>query len=209
MYRPELAECRKQLEQLVQDMLIQTGEGPIPLVDSEYNLLFLDLETSGLNPREHGITEAGWWSLDLHEIEGCKVHFNRHAATPTALELNGYDEEIWSLEAIDPGELAWKLSDVLHHSIIVGSNPHFDLSFLEELYHIYAMTVEKPKWYYKPICIGSMSFGITGDLMGQPQIMRSLDLEPCGQKHRAQDDVLNLIRAFVGLLQARIPSAQF
>lgn len=69
-------------------------------------IVFFDLETGGLNGKEHPITQVAAVVVDrnLREIE-CyerKVKFLEENCDPVALEKNHYDPEVWARDAISP-----------------------------------------------------------------------------------------------------------
>lgn len=101
-------------------------------------IVFIDLETTGLNP-------------DIHEIIECALIFedggtyhkyirpNRiEYADPVALKINGFHERSkeWK-DSISQEELAFALVGLLHNRIIIGHNPTFDMSFIKELIHLH------------------------------------------------------------------------
>jgi DNA polymerase-3 subunit epsilon len=69
-------------------------------------LLFLDCETSGLDPKQHEITQVAAVVVDRTLTEfgklDYKLHFDEGAADPKSLEMNHYDRELWQKEAVEP-----------------------------------------------------------------------------------------------------------
>ncbi len=69
-------------------------------------IVFFDLETSGLDPLVHPITQIAAVAVDeqLNELESyeCKVMFYDKMCDEKALALNGYDEAKWIAEGISP-----------------------------------------------------------------------------------------------------------
>ncbi len=69
-------------------------------------MVFFDLETGGLDPARHPITQIAALAVDgdLNEIDSfeAKVRFDICVADPEALRLNRYDPEIWKAEARPP-----------------------------------------------------------------------------------------------------------
>jgi DNA polymerase III alpha subunit (gram-positive type) len=96
--------------------------------------VFCDIETTGLDPKKHEIIsiaiivtarekEITRWELKVKPK-------NIRAADPTALLINGYNDEDWK-EAIDLEVALLPIADLFAKPILfIGYNPGFDLSFL-------------------------------------------------------------------------------
>jgi len=117
--------------------------------------IFLDTETTGLNPLENSLLEVGAVIVDEYEdgnkVEVCRLIMNIHPLTdakgplywgPTkidlaALALNGYTAKSLREEAlIDPKDSAATLADFLvtyvtPGSTIIACNPEFDITFIK------------------------------------------------------------------------------
>lgn len=69
-------------------------------------LLFLDVETSGLDPRRHEIIQVAAAVIDRRYREQAhmdyKLRFDREAADPESLKMNHYDPAVWEAEAVEP-----------------------------------------------------------------------------------------------------------
>lgn len=80
-------------------------------------LVFFDLETGGLDPSRHPITQMAAVAVDadLQEIEHfeCKVDFDRTAADPQALSVGRYCPEIWAAEQIPCKQACFTLAAFL------------------------------------------------------------------------------------------------
>lgn len=80
-------------------------------------LVFFDLETGGLDPQRHPVTQFAAIAVDdqfneLGSIE-LKIDFDPKTADPEALKLNGYDAEIWRTTAIRADAALGKIADFL------------------------------------------------------------------------------------------------
>lgn len=100
------------------------------------NRVFIDLETTGLNPDVHEIIECALVYDDDTPVYHRYVKANRmHLADYKALQINKYRERIheWD-QAISSEQLAFELAYLLKDKIIIGHNPSFDYSFIKELF---------------------------------------------------------------------------
>ncbi len=107
----------------------------------EYELAFLDTETSGLDPWQHRVVEVAvekftpWPAMVSEGRLEFKVKLSPEdfsKASPKALEVNGYTEEKWA-DAFEHGDPSpWViLHDFLRFAVIVGQNVPFDTGFIE------------------------------------------------------------------------------
>tara|TARA_B100000085_G_C18551193_1_gene515945 strand:- start:1001 stop:1582 length:582 start_codon:yes stop_codon:yes gene_type:complete len=97
--------------------------------------VYLDIETTGLNPDVHEIIEVAI------VYDGTGPVYHRHVkperiqlADPLALEINRFHERSseW-FEAISQKRLAFELAGLLKDKVVIGHNPFFDYSFIQEL----------------------------------------------------------------------------
>ena len=100
-------------------------------------LVFIDLETTGLNPDVHEITEVGClvvngktFEIELEYEEKVKP-LNLRNATPAALRSYGFSEEKWK-KAKSLKEVLIKLARISPGGLITGWNVSFDWWFLEK-----------------------------------------------------------------------------
>lgn len=102
--------------------------------DRMSTLVFLDCETTGLDPERHEIWEIAW-AVDDGPI---RQHFALHSligSDPKALEIGRYNRR-WTGHYF-PG-LDDTLQRVLYGATVVGSNPAFDTAML------------RARWGYAP-----------------------------------------------------------
>lgn len=70
-------------------------------------IVFFDLETGGLDPKVHPITQIAAVAIDLDtgkelDFFEIKIEFDPDTADPAAMELTSYDAEVWAREALAP-----------------------------------------------------------------------------------------------------------
>ncbi len=94
-------------------------------------LVFLDVETTGLDPTRHEIIEFAC----VFPHEG-RVSFKMHpehieTADPKALEVNGYSPERWSgYQTLTQKQGAEVIAASLRDCVLAGYNVSFDLDFI-------------------------------------------------------------------------------
>lgn len=161
----------------------------------------VDLETTGLNPIYHSVWEAAVKRRDLDGTITRRLWQIRpvglHTADPVGMEKNRYYERMVvpdDIDALDmtptltggrPAPLEFmeavgQIHDVLKGTVMVGSNSHFDASFLHRLFH-----VREDPWHYRPVCVVTHAAGVLAGIgRAQPvpwkshDISRALGVEP-------------------------------
>ena len=103
---------------------------------AQQDLVFLDTETTGLDPTKHEVIEVAiircnpqtitpWWEWST-KIKPERIE----TAHPKALAVNGYSEEAWA-DAPTFKQVAGEIADRLRDGLAVGHNVSFDLAFLQ------------------------------------------------------------------------------
>lgn len=118
------------------------------------DLIFLDTETTGLEPEKHEVWEIAWAVNDGPVEERVLVH-SLKTADPTALALNGYlrkgPDGVRSLGPI----IDIEIRQIFAGNTIVCANPTFDRMFLR------ARWGYEP-WHYRSIDVESMAMVVFG-----------------------------------------------
>ena len=98
-------------------------------------IIFLDCETTGLNPDKHEILSIGAVKEDGTTFECKVIPLHIKEADPKALEINGYKKEDWDEAFFLPHALQL-LNDFVGTDMpyFMAYNASFDLSFLEKAY---------------------------------------------------------------------------
>ena len=103
------------------------------------DLVFIDLETTHLNPQVGEIIELALVRVSKErEIRFVtKIRPERlHLAQKRALEINGYNEEEWH-DAPLARDVAGRVADLIAGGLLVGHNVSFDFEYLEEFLHVH------------------------------------------------------------------------
>lgn len=104
-----------------------------------FNLAFIDLETTGLDPEKHEIIEIGALIVKQPELKiidelDIKVKpLHIETADPEALRINGYRESDW-LFAADLAQAIKLLAEKTENAVMVAQNVAFDWSFLNKAF---------------------------------------------------------------------------
>lgn len=134
-------------------------------------IVFLDIETTGLDPQTHEILEVAMIVReDGHDKE---VYFSQPislaSADPKALEVNRYSRRVPELvKAAIPRPRALALFEVyLRDAVVVGNNIQFDLRFIEEFIYNHGNSQDGTRpWHYHPIDLKALVAGRCG--LGEP-----------------------------------------
>lgn len=152
-------------------------------------LIWVDTETTGLDPELHEIIEIGWLVTDLRgeptgQKGSARVKFSGYC-TPGAQAVNGYDPSDW----IDAEPLDSALADlltVLEGRRYAGQNPAFDQGFLRR--GCRRCELEWPCNHH-PVVLASVCWPLVADRDPVPQSLYALCLalgvEPEPKPHTA------------------------
>ena len=161
------------------------------------DLLFVDVETTGLDPTKHELLEvaARRTSPDGQTILGeytAKLRpLNLAAAEPKALEVNKYSEEEWAPEKCVARDVVVKeLHRIAQNCVLVGHNVSFDEGFLRALF--YQANLQPPWGYHKvdTVALAWPLYVTKPDLEGVSLVKLAKYLElPTQPVHRAAADV--------------------
>jgi DNA polymerase-3 subunit epsilon len=157
-------------------------------------LVYLDTETTGLDPARHEVWEVAW-AVDDGDIVNRFLPHTLRTADAQALELNGYYRrsplgEPWSGTDIE-------LRQVLTGATVVGSNPAFDTAFLRARWGV-------APWHHRTIAVESVALGIYGwdrpkGLKDVTAALRADGFDIPEPDHTAAGDVATLRAAYEAL----------
>lgn len=120
------------------------------------DLVFLDTETTGLDPELHEIWEIAWAVNDEIPVQERIMPHSLLTADPKALELNHYwDRANLGYEPRWGENYDLEIKQILTGNTIVAANPAFDASFLR-------MRWGSAPWHYRMIDVESMALGVLG-----------------------------------------------
>jgi DNA polymerase III alpha subunit (gram-positive type) len=105
----------------------------------EYNLAFVDSETTGLSPRDHEIIEIAAIIYDPRKDKIIKEWSRKAAprniktANKVALDMNGYNEAPETYKD-DIKSVISEYYKLTNDCIVVGQNIQFDINFIKKYY---------------------------------------------------------------------------
>lgn len=181
-------------------------------MNPKHNVVFLDTETTGLNPQLDQIWDVAWCFRDFETLTETWYQFYVQHDTGRAKSLPpeylaDYQERYRPDEAVSRAQIGWLLADTIKPAkggpapLLVGSNPQFDTRRLEGTF--VEGRVEAP-WLYKPFDVEA---AVSGYLLGrakaknnryQPDagilnsnaLSRALGVEPANfNRHTGHGDV--------------------
>ena len=129
-------------------------------------MLFLDLETTGLNPGVQEISEIGallvsqsdWQVIKTYQAKVLPTHIE--TATPEALKIGHYDAESWAKEGRPLKEALEELSEIGRGAILAGFNVTFDWAFLQAGFNLVGLP---DPFYYHRYDVMSAAFSMLYD----------------------------------------------
>lgn len=184
------------------------------------DLVFLDVETTGLDDTKHEVWEIAWVVNDEHPVEERILSHTLRTADPEALGMNGYYERVplgVNIQAYDP-RVELEIRSIIKGNTLVCANPPFDRGFLKKRWGI-------EPWHYRSIDLESMAMGILehdrpkglkdvsdelrelGYNIGEPSHAAWIDVVVLRESYRALRDIQKLKND--ALLRAGYTSSSF
>lgn len=187
--------------------------------------IFLDLETTGLDPLHHGVIDIAFEVVNINSLEVLSTYnrivkqpldvWEKH--DPVSLGINGFT---WDLVAqgTDPAEIGKEiiklfqdLSVARGSAVFICQNPAFDRSFFTQLIDVY--TQERLNWPYHWLDLASMYWTVlyqSGQKVGLPfpsklnlsknEIAKAYMLPAEQTPHRAINGVKHLMLCYQAIL---------
>ena len=167
-------------------------------------LCFLDTETTGLDPTRHEIWEiamvvVGPDSEDFTAVWQPDVDLT--SADEGALKIGDFAGRYTGHES--PIQVAKDVVIWTDGAIIVGANPHFDLSFLTPFLRAWGSV---PNWHYSPVDVKSLAAGKLGITppWGTDDLIRHLEIDYPEDRHSALGDALLAKRIYEQVLDKNV-----
>lgn len=159
-------------------------------------LVFLDTETTGLDPARHDVWEVAW-AVDDGPIESAFLAHDVAGADPEALRLNGYMARRPRLDVVASLTAEHGLRQALTGATLVAANPAFDAAFLRARWGV-------APWRYRLLDVEAYAMGALGydtpqGLARIARDLRKLDHAIPEPDHTAAADVATLRACYLAL----------
>lgn len=131
-------------------------------------LVFLDVETTGLDPRRHEVWEIAY-AVGHGPVEASFVSHEFVTPDPAALRVNRYLERCHRWDPLVASRFEDTLQGVLRGATLVGANPAFDAAFLTARWgHV--------PWHHRLLDVEAYAMAVLGydELQGQSRIRADL-----------------------------------
>jgi len=176
-------------------------------------LIFVDIETGGLDPNVHAITEMAFAVTDLNGNNiSKKMDFkvlSEGVITPEAAKINGYNEEAWKKEAINFKAFMNIFNKCFSENKRLqwaGSNPKFDYDFIKASCARDNIEFKPPLYSHHLLDVGSMCWPLLHT--GKVSSIRQKDLAAYysfgEQEHNAAGDVDQCIKIYQAFVKPNI-----
>jgi hypothetical protein len=157
-------------------------------------LLFLDTETTGLDPAKHEVWELAY-AIGDGPVHTYVLRHNLATADLQALAVNGYHERSRKQPLAATVELEVRTS--FAGTTLVGANPRFDAAFLSARWGV-------EPWKYRLLDIEAYAMGVLGldEVLGLRKIAEMLDSDGFAipkPDHSAARDVVCLRAVYKAL----------
>lgn len=175
---------------------------------AESPVVFIDIETLGLEPERHAV-----WEIALIARRPGEAAIEREwtillspeelaLADSTALRLNRFYERYDDSTATSSREVAVELAKVTAGAAFVAANPNFDATYLERFLRRNGLA---PAWHYRLCCVENLAAGRLGVRAGwDPKVLSEmLGVErPEDTKHAAMADAKWAMRMYDAVFSA-------
>lgn len=189
--------------------------------------IFLDIETTGLNPRRHRALEIAFKIYDLNDWELraaysksiCQPNAVWEEADPASLRVNGLSQatHIGTASELEVGEEIVDLFGAVgidrSNALFICQNPSFDRSFFCQLIDVDRQ--ERLNWPYHWLDLASMYWATvaahgSNQRLSKDAIAHHFGLPPENRPHRAMQGVDHLITCYREVIKfessMRLPS---
>jgi DNA polymerase III epsilon subunit-like protein len=181
-----------------------------PVKPNNTTYIFVDIETTGLDPQKHGICSVGAYATGENENDFRGFFYNecdpRYGEDPvevdeSAMKINGID---LNHTVLTTGYVLQKFYTFVNQfnkvdnfnrppeTILVFHNAKFDVAFLERFFRVYNIAT---KTFRPVLCTVSLGFAATGEVLSLPKLCARYDITN-GQEHNALADAITTSKVF-------------
>ena len=176
----------------------------------EKPLVFIDLETTGMDLCQHEIIEIACLVVDPKTLK-IEKRFERkimpehlEKAAPEALEITGFSKEVWEKEAQPLERVLQDLNQLAPKGMFIGWNVSFDRPFLERAIRENGMELNFDyHWLDVSMLVYERFFSDKGPkrlkLTDSCEVLKI----PRGKKHTAMADTLATFKVYKALVKRK------
>lgn len=157
-------------------------------------VVFVDLETTGLDAKQHEIWEAAAVKVDGGHITTAHwfVNVSLINADQKALKVGGFAERWDKGKLTSAYDFIGEFGEFTEGLQIAANNVAFDMSFLKNYWSVWFFGSGKPEpWHYSPIDVKSYAAGVLGMALPLPKssvIGEALNCTKNNRPHHAMAD---------------------
>jgi DNA polymerase III epsilon subunit-like protein len=174
----------------------------------EKPLIFIDLETSGMDLCQHEIIEIACLVVDPKTLR-IKKRFERkimpkhlEKAAPESLKVTGFSEKVWQKEAQPLKKVLRELNQLAPKGMFAGWNISFDRPFLEKAIREKKMMLNFD-YHWLDISMLAYQYSFPGKKLKQLKLTDACEVLgiPRGKKHTAMADIEATLAVYKALVK--------
>lgn len=163
-------------------------------------ILVVDLETGGLDPRDHPVLAIGAVDLKTNKKFYGECAVNGKVCTDEALKVNGVNLDEWKYKPSLSSTLTLfqKFVNDCEGKILAGHNPRFDYDFLRVAFDECNLRIP---FSFRTVDMHTLAYVKFGQSMSSDQIYTKLGMEKEPKPHNALNGAVHEAQAFRMLLE--------
>lgn len=176
---------------------------------AQRDLVFIDTETTGLNPELHEILDLAAvrvradFSREVGIVSRLTIPMHLEIAEPKALEVNRYNPREWEAHGVHVRVALYEFAQLMgapEEVVVVGHNPHFDWEMMRAAYRRESIAMPEAKYLIDTASI-AWPLVVRGmlDRLSLETICLRYNVANDGS-HRAMTDVRRTMRVYRRLL---------
>lgn len=185
---------------------VVTPDGPAEVNPLARTRIFVDTETTGLDPDIHELLEVAILRETILPpynrpgkltVQWCRKIRPLHPEIfePEAYAANGYTPEAWA-DAVPFEDVAAEIVELLMHGTLIGHNPKFDVAFITAALKRVGIKAKLPHRSIDTTTAAYLAWGLDGKLKLSLDNLRTYLGITVKDGHRALKDALDCRQVF-------------